>query len=202
MSVTSGTLLGLALGVVLGVAGAASQHPALLALVPSVEPIGTLWLNALRIRCPGGLHAAGHGDRCRAGRAVHFFVASSLCGRRCAAGARDLGTGASGSQGRRHTRAGAIIRWVGERDQEVFVPDLDDPENELAPRCASACPGTSSRREYVASCWYRSRTAKGISVSFTSSSPVPMDSVSHGGLEPVHTMIVRGASPQRRGRSG
>ncbi|CAN5560472.1 dicarboxylate/amino acid:cation symporter [soil metagenome] len=42
-------LLGLALGLAAGAAVAATQRPTLLALVLVVEPIGTLWLNALRM---------------------------------------------------------------------------------------------------------------------------------------------------------
>ena len=42
-------LLGLVLGLAAGIVVAATQHPALLSLVPVVEPVGTLWLNALRM---------------------------------------------------------------------------------------------------------------------------------------------------------
>jgi proton glutamate symport protein len=49
MSMTARVLLGLALGLAGGIIGAATGHPALLALVPVVEPVGTLWLNGLRM---------------------------------------------------------------------------------------------------------------------------------------------------------
>jgi Na+/H+-dicarboxylate symporter len=49
MSLTTRVLLGLFLGLAAGAAVAAAQHPALLALVGTVEPVGTLWLNALRM---------------------------------------------------------------------------------------------------------------------------------------------------------
>ena len=42
-------LLGLVLGLAAGMAVAATESPTLLALVPVVEPVGTLWLNALRM---------------------------------------------------------------------------------------------------------------------------------------------------------
>lgn len=49
MSLTSRVLAGLVLGLAAGAVVAALQHPALLALVPIVEPVGVLWLNALRM---------------------------------------------------------------------------------------------------------------------------------------------------------
>lgn len=49
MSMTARVFTGLALGLALGLAGAATRHPALLALSPIVEPVGTLWLNGLQM---------------------------------------------------------------------------------------------------------------------------------------------------------
>jgi Na+/H+-dicarboxylate symporter len=49
MSLTTRVLLGLALGLGGGIVGAATGQTALLALVPVVEPLGTLWLNGLRM---------------------------------------------------------------------------------------------------------------------------------------------------------
>lgn len=49
MSLTVRILIGLGAGLLLGIIGATTRHPALLALQPIVEPIGSLWLNALRM---------------------------------------------------------------------------------------------------------------------------------------------------------
>jgi proton glutamate symport protein len=46
---TTRVLLGLLLGLAAGAVVAATRHPALLALLSGVEPVGTLWLNALRM---------------------------------------------------------------------------------------------------------------------------------------------------------
>lgn len=49
MSLTLRVLVGLVLGLAAGALVGAVDHPALLALVPVVEPLGALWLNALRM---------------------------------------------------------------------------------------------------------------------------------------------------------
>jgi len=49
MSTTLQILAGLAASLLLGLIGAATEHPSFLSLNAFVEPIGTLWLNALRM---------------------------------------------------------------------------------------------------------------------------------------------------------
>lgn len=49
MSLTSRVLAGVVLGLAAGALTAVTQHPALLPVGPIVEPVGTLWLNALRM---------------------------------------------------------------------------------------------------------------------------------------------------------
>jgi proton glutamate symport protein len=49
MTLTTRVLLGLGLGLAAGAAAAATRHPLLLGLLPIVEPVGTLWLNGLRM---------------------------------------------------------------------------------------------------------------------------------------------------------
>ena len=49
MSMTARVLIGLALGLTLGIGAAATRQPGLLAAAPVIEPIGSLWLNALRM---------------------------------------------------------------------------------------------------------------------------------------------------------
>mgnify|MGYP000265230470 CR=1 FL=1 len=49
MSLTTKVLIALALGMALGVVISTAQSPALSALVPLVEPLGTLWINAIRM---------------------------------------------------------------------------------------------------------------------------------------------------------
>lgn len=49
MSLTTKVLIALAAGLALGIAISASGAPALLALVGVIEPVGTLWINAIRM---------------------------------------------------------------------------------------------------------------------------------------------------------
>lgn len=49
MSLTARVLIGLGAGLGAGLAIAASGEPALLAAVPVIEPVGTLWVNAIRM---------------------------------------------------------------------------------------------------------------------------------------------------------
>lgn len=49
MSPTTRVLVALLLGLAAGVAAWWTRHPALLAVVPIVEPVGTLWVNAIRM---------------------------------------------------------------------------------------------------------------------------------------------------------
>lgn len=49
MSLTTKVLIALALGMALGIVISTAQSPALSALVPIVEPLGTLWINAIRM---------------------------------------------------------------------------------------------------------------------------------------------------------
>ncbi len=49
MSLTTKVLIALAAGLALGIAISASDAPALKALVPIIEPVGTLWINAIRM---------------------------------------------------------------------------------------------------------------------------------------------------------
>ncbi|MGH7520919.1 MAG: dicarboxylate/amino acid:cation symporter [Gemmatimonadales bacterium] len=48
-SPTARVLAGLILGLAMGAVAAATQHPALLAIATAVEPVGTLWTNAIRM---------------------------------------------------------------------------------------------------------------------------------------------------------
>jgi Na+/H+-dicarboxylate symporter len=89
MSLTVRILIGLGLGLALGILGAATQHPALLALKPIIEPIGTVWLNALRMTIiplvvsllvtsiASASEAAGAG---RASARAVLVIAAMLCG--------------------------------------------------------------------------------------------------------------------------
>ena len=49
MSLTTKVLIALALGMAVGIAISVAQSPTLSALVPIVEPLGTLWINAIRM---------------------------------------------------------------------------------------------------------------------------------------------------------
>jgi Na+/H+-dicarboxylate symporter len=49
MSLTARVLVGLVAGLVIGVIISLTQHPASLAAVSVVEPIGALWVNAIRM---------------------------------------------------------------------------------------------------------------------------------------------------------
>ncbi len=49
MSLTTKVLIGLGAGLLLGIVISVVQAPALLAIVPVIEPIGTLWINAIRM---------------------------------------------------------------------------------------------------------------------------------------------------------
>jgi Na+/H+-dicarboxylate symporter len=49
LSLTSRVLISLVLGLVAGIIVAASQSPTLLAIVRAIEPIGTIWVNAIRM---------------------------------------------------------------------------------------------------------------------------------------------------------
>ncbi|HEX4931751.1 MAG TPA: cation:dicarboxylase symporter family transporter, partial [Gemmatimonadaceae bacterium] len=49
MSLTTKVLIALALGMGVGIALSIAQGPALAAIVPLIEPVGTLWINAIRM---------------------------------------------------------------------------------------------------------------------------------------------------------
>lgn len=49
MSLTTKVLIALVAGMALGIAISAAQSPALSALIPVIEPLGTLWINAIRM---------------------------------------------------------------------------------------------------------------------------------------------------------
>src|SRR5687767_3884463 len=49
MSFGTRVVLGLVAGLVVGALLAAADNPSLLKIVPALEPVGTLWLNALRM---------------------------------------------------------------------------------------------------------------------------------------------------------
>ncbi|MBK6454662.1 MAG: dicarboxylate/amino acid:cation symporter [Gemmatimonadetes bacterium] len=49
MSLTTKVLIALALGMGVGIVISTSAHPALASVVPLVEPLGTLWINAIRM---------------------------------------------------------------------------------------------------------------------------------------------------------
>jgi proton glutamate symport protein len=49
VSLTTKVLIALALGMGVGIVISTSAHPALASVVPLVEPLGTLWINAIRM---------------------------------------------------------------------------------------------------------------------------------------------------------
>ena len=90
MSLTTRVLVGLLLGLAAGLAISASASPALLAVARGVEPVGTLWINAIRMTViplvVGSLVAgiASAPDPGRLGRvgarALAFFLGTLLIG--------------------------------------------------------------------------------------------------------------------------
>lgn len=84
MSLTARVLAGLAAGLFVGAASAATRHPLLLGVAQLAEPVGTLWLNALRMTVVPLIFAllvtavAGASEASQAGRLGAHTVALVL----------------------------------------------------------------------------------------------------------------------------
>jgi Na+/H+-dicarboxylate symporter len=83
MSLTARVLVGLVAGLVIGVIISLTQHPASLAAVSVVEPIGALWVNAIRMTViplvvsllvTGVASTSARSAGSIGGRALAFFV--------------------------------------------------------------------------------------------------------------------------------